>query len=188
MSDQEKTPPSPGLSRSSDALESVGIMTSLADGKDHPLGFGSLRIGRERRADLVITDKTVSRHHADIIYEGGRYVLYDHSSNGTWVNGNLVVVAHNLRDQDAVKFGQIEFVFSTQAVPKDEALRSGETTLPTKVPGFSTAVMKGGKARGGSGKLLKWVGVVALVLVLIAAIIYFALPDLADRITSLLPI
>jgi pSer/pThr/pTyr-binding forkhead associated (FHA) protein len=185
MREQQKAPSSAELPGSADALERVGVLTSIADGKDYPLGFGSLRVGRERRADLVITDKTVSRHHADVIYEGGRYVLYDHSSNGTWVNGSLVVVAHNLRDQDAVRFGKIEFVFSTRAVPKDQALRSGEAAIPTRVPGSSTAVMKGGKPRASSGAPLKWFGIVVLVLVVIGAVIYFALPDLANRIISL---
>jgi len=105
MSEPEKKRSASGASRSPGDFEQVGVLTRISDGKTFTLGFGSLRVGRQRRADLVITDKTVSRHHADVIYESGRYVLYDHSTNGTWVNGNLVAVAQPLRDRDTVKFG-----------------------------------------------------------------------------------
>ncbi len=71
--------------------ERVGILTRLSDGREYPLGVGNVRIGREQSEDLVVKDRTVSRHHADLTYESGRYVLYDQSSNGTWVNGNIVV-------------------------------------------------------------------------------------------------
>ena len=147
MSGQKKDSSSSGASRSHEDLEQVGVLTRLSDGKEFPLGFGSMRVGRQRRADLVITDKTVSRHHSDVIYESGRYVLYDHSTNGTWVNGNLVAVAQPLRDRDTVKFGKAEFVFSTKSVPTEQALRSGEITAPKRVPGSSTVFMRGGKGK-----------------------------------------
>jgi hypothetical protein len=186
MSGQEQDPSNSGASRSED-LEQVGVLTRLSDGKEFPLGFGSMRVGRQRRADLVITDKTVSRHHSDVIYESGRYVLYDHSTNGTWVNGNLVAVAQPLRDRDTVKFGKAEFVFSTKAVPTEQALRSGEITAPKRVPGSSTVFMRGGKGRGRTARRVKRLGIALLVLVVAALVIYFALPDVADKIISVLP-
>lgn len=187
MSGQEKDSSSSGASRSHQDLEQVGVLTRLSDGKEFPLGFGSMRVGRQRRADLVITDKTVSRHHSDVIYESGRYVLYDHSTNGTWVNGNLVAVAQPLRDRDTVKFGKAEFVFSTKAVPTEQALRSGEITAPKRVPGSSTVFMRGGKGRGRTARRMKRLGMALLILVVAAAVIYFVFPGVADRIISVLP-
>ena len=187
MSGQEKDSSSSGASRSHQDLEQVGVLTRLSDGKEFPLGFGSMRVGRQRRADLVITDKTVSRHHAYVIYESGRYVLYDHSTNGTWVNGNLVAVAQPLRDRDTVKFGKAEFVFSTKAVPTEQALRSGEITAPKRVPGSSTVFMRGGKGKGRTARRMKRLGMALLILVVAAAVIYFVFPGVADRIISVLP-
>lgn len=52
-----------------------------------------LRIGRVAENDLVLSDpdKTVSRFHAELRFEGGRYVLIDlNSQNGIWQDGRRV--------------------------------------------------------------------------------------------------
>jgi hypothetical protein len=188
MSGESKGPGSSGQSHPSSDLEQVGILSRLSDGKEFSLGFGSIRVGRQRRADLVVVDKTVSRHHADIIYESGRYVLYDHSTNGTWVNGNLVAVAQPLRDRDTIKFGKVEFAFSTKSIPKEQALRHAEQTAPKRVSQSSTLMMKGGKGRGRGKRRAKRLAILLLLLIVVApVVIYFALPDLADSIIQKLP-
>ncbi|HEU4936783.1 MAG TPA: FHA domain-containing protein [Vicinamibacterales bacterium] len=53
----------------------------------------TLRIGRASQNDLVLEDpgKGVSRNHAEIRFEGGRYTLVDlGSQNGLWVSGSRV--------------------------------------------------------------------------------------------------
>ena len=53
----------------------------------------TLRIGRAPQNDLVLEDpgKGVSRNHAEIRFEGGRYTLVDlGSQNGLWVSGSRV--------------------------------------------------------------------------------------------------
>ncbi len=52
-----------------------------------------VQIGRGRDNDIVLADpdKSVSRTHAELRYESGRYVIVDlQSQNGTWVNGRRV--------------------------------------------------------------------------------------------------
>ncbi len=164
--------------------ERVGILTRLSDGREYPLGVGNVRIGREQSEDLVVKDRTVSRHHADLTYESGRYVLYDQSSNGTWVNGNIVV-AQPLRDGDVVKFGETEYRFSW---------KSGATGTPAswlktgagKIMKLPTLRMKAGKARphGRSslvGCLVRQVVAFVLTIVLMGTIVYFTAPDLAQQ-------
>jgi tetratricopeptide (TPR) repeat protein len=54
------------------------------------LAGGTIHIGRGAHNDVVLEDpgKSVSRDHAQIRYEGGRYVLFDlESQNGIWVSG-----------------------------------------------------------------------------------------------------
>ncbi|HEY5611346.1 MAG TPA: FHA domain-containing protein [Thermoanaerobaculia bacterium] len=54
----------------------------------------AMRIGRDPGNDIVLRDPKVSRHHAEIIFEKGFFVLYDlSSSNGSFVNGKRVRVA-----------------------------------------------------------------------------------------------
>jgi len=53
----------------------------------------TVRLGRSPQDDIVLPDpsKGVSRTHAEIRFEGGRYVLVDHQSqNGIWVAGSRV--------------------------------------------------------------------------------------------------
>ena len=52
-----------------------------------------LQIGRGRDNDIVLEDpeKGVSRTHAELRFENGRYIVVDlQSQNGTWVNGQRV--------------------------------------------------------------------------------------------------
>ena len=46
-----------------------------------------VRIGRDRRNAVILPHTTVSRHHANLLRQGRRYLLMDKSSNGTFVNG-----------------------------------------------------------------------------------------------------
>ncbi len=45
----------------------------------------ALTVGRDARNDIVLTEITVSRTHARIEYGNGRFMLTDHSANGTFV-------------------------------------------------------------------------------------------------------
>jgi pSer/pThr/pTyr-binding forkhead associated (FHA) protein len=62
-------------------------------------------IGRSSSCQLVLADDTVSRRHAELRIQDGRWLLRDlGSSNGTWVNGRRVVEAE-VRPGDTVHLG-----------------------------------------------------------------------------------
>ncbi|MBN2720164.1 MAG: sigma 54-interacting transcriptional regulator [Proteobacteria bacterium] len=46
-----------------------------------------VRIGRDRRNAVILPHETVSRHHANLVRQGSRYLLMDRSTNGTFVDG-----------------------------------------------------------------------------------------------------
>ena len=51
-------------------------------------------VGRDPGNDIILRDPKVSRHHAEIVFERGFFVLHDlASANGTYVNGKKVRVA-----------------------------------------------------------------------------------------------
>lgn len=61
--------------------------------QEHELKEQTVRIGRGTQNDIVLEDpgKGVSRHHAELRFEGGRYTLVDlQSQNGIWVSGTRV--------------------------------------------------------------------------------------------------
>jgi hypothetical protein len=67
-----------------------------------------LEIGRSSACQIVLADDTVSRRHAELRFEDGRWLLRDlGSSNGTFVNGRLVTEAE-VRRGDVIALGGCE--------------------------------------------------------------------------------
>jgi uncharacterized protein (DUF1684 family) len=68
-----------------------------------------LEIGRSSACQIVLGDDTVSRRHAELRYEDGRWLLRDlGSSNGTYVNGRFVTEAE-VRRGDVIHLGGCAF-------------------------------------------------------------------------------
>ncbi len=75
-------------------------------GREIELSQELLTIGRFDESDVVIDDRLVSRHHAEIQRERGQYTLLDRGSrNGTFVNGQRISGSHVLRDGDEIQIG-----------------------------------------------------------------------------------
>ena len=73
-------------------------------------------IGRDAACDLVIPDMTVSRSHAGLRREAGRWLLSDAGSmNGTRLNGWRVTEPVPVRAGDEVMFGAITMVVTEHA-------------------------------------------------------------------------
>lgn len=66
-----------------------------------------IAIGRHPSCSLRFPPdlNVVSRRHADLVREGNRYKLIDHSSNGTLVNGKKVKEAY-LKNGDVISFSE----------------------------------------------------------------------------------
>jgi hypothetical protein len=71
-------------------------------GQRWPLTKDEHVVGRGGDCDILINDKTVSRHHARIKRDGERWLLIDESKNGTHVNGLPTQSPHALRDGDVI--------------------------------------------------------------------------------------
>lgn len=52
-----------------------------------------ITIGRGNTCDIVINEPIISRLHAEVVYNDGRYTFRDSSANGTTINGNHVINA-----------------------------------------------------------------------------------------------
>jgi len=76
-----------------------------------PIEKATTSIGRDRDNDLILADRTISRHHAQIASTKDGYILTDLSSyNGTILNGNPIqslLLKHN----DKIKIGPKSLVF-----------------------------------------------------------------------------
>jgi transcriptional regulator of acetoin/glycerol metabolism len=70
-----------------------------------PLGRGATTLGRDEGADIVLPVTAVSRKHAEVRREGGRFVVRDLGSrNGTLVNGHPVTEA-DIEPLDEIRVG-----------------------------------------------------------------------------------
>jgi hypothetical protein len=74
--------------------------------------FGGLSIGRSPEADVRIEDRFASQLHARVYSRDGTYYLEDlGSTNGTFLNGEMVNGEARLSDLDEVRIGDTEFRF-----------------------------------------------------------------------------
>ncbi len=87
-------------------------------------------IGRRTTADLQLNSTDVSREHAEILHDGGRYRLRDRGSRfGTFVNGDQVS-EHTLTSGDTIRLGRsggVELVFMVDG--ESSALRSSASEV-----------------------------------------------------------
>ncbi len=77
-------------------------------------GPGRFTIGREPGCDLVISDLSVSRQHADLTRLGDYWLLADLGSlNGTRCNGWRITSPVPVRAGDRLTFGQVTFIVTS---------------------------------------------------------------------------
>lgn len=117
-----------------------------------PLDRPLFLIGRRTSADLQIISTDVSREHAEIVHDEGRYRLRDRASRyGTFVNGEQVT-EHVLEHGDRIRLGRtdgLELVFVSEGATAgllDAASDGGDLRQ-------MTAILNGLRALG-SGRVL----------------------------------
>jgi signal transduction histidine kinase/pSer/pThr/pTyr-binding forkhead associated (FHA) protein len=81
-------------------------------------------IGRLRTNDLQINNSYVSRRHAEIIYQGGTFILRDNNSTGGVLVNGARVTTHVLRSGDRFQLGDVHpvvFLFEIHPSPLDSS-------------------------------------------------------------------
>jgi hypothetical protein len=95
----------------------VGCLIGMS-GRDKGDGFwirdGVNKVGRNGESHVVLSDETVSDHHATIRHHDGKFYLKDNdSTNGTFVSErhDPLMDTYELKDQDTIRFGDAVFKF-----------------------------------------------------------------------------
>lgn len=94
----------------------------------------TLRVGRHRDNDLVLSDSMVSRFHARITWDEqvGLPVLFDNGSqNGTQINDEKVRTAETLSDKARVVIGPFVLKIEIRGVDSDPAVLKDTNELVT---------------------------------------------------------
>ena len=84
-----------------------------------PLIFETMVLGRHPYCEVVLDHGAVSREHARISHDKGRYYLEDlHSRNGTYLNGKPVERKQPLFNGDVIRICDLEFVFYSESAER----------------------------------------------------------------------
>jgi predicted component of type VI protein secretion system len=118
------------------------MRTGPTPGAAYTLEGDQLMIGRDSTNEIVINDAEVSRRHARLTFQGGKYVLEDlGSTNGTFVNGQRLAGPRVLKAGEVVSFGeQIVLVFEVVSIDPGATVASPRAAAvpvasrPTFVP------------------------------------------------------
>src|SRR5690348_3470584 len=92
-------------------------------------------VGRDPGNDIILRDPKVSRHHAEIVFERGFFVLHDlASANGTYVNGKRVRVApltHGAKLRMGNTYGRFSEELPTESDAQEENTAGPSEPVPT---------------------------------------------------------
>lgn len=93
-----------------------------------PIDQATLVLGRHADADLVLPNPIVSRHHAQIDFDGEGCTIRDlGSKNGTYVNGERISGQPvPLNDRDVIHLGREEVALEFQASARTPTLGDAE--------------------------------------------------------------
>jgi hypothetical protein len=130
---------------SSGVVEETGVMTAngseiksvatlpanafliLNDNRIYPLRLSVVNIGRRLENNLVIDDPRVSRNHALLRANNGRYMLCDlNSTGGTYVNGQRIT-QQPLRPGDVISLAGVSIIYGEES-NADPYSTEGSTT------------------------------------------------------------
>lgn len=99
-------------------------------------------VGRLKNCAVPVDDPLVSRWHARVRFENGRYILNNLGQNPTRVN-DVLIQEHFLRDDDRIFFGQTEFlvqivataIHDSQQIPDEiKTVITQTLAAPTAIP------------------------------------------------------
>jgi pSer/pThr/pTyr-binding forkhead associated (FHA) protein len=97
-------------------------LAGARQGQRFPVSPQGLTLGRSADNDVALRDELmVSRYHAEIIAQGGGFVLRDlESANGTWVDGQRIVT-HMLAPGNCIRMGNVELLYADAAMAQSAA-------------------------------------------------------------------
>jgi hypothetical protein len=109
-------------------------------GAAYVLEGDQITIGRDSSNSIAINDAEISRRHARLTFQGGKYILEDlGSTNGTFVNGQRLAGPRVLKPGEVVSFGeQIVLVFEALSFDPGATVVSPRAAV---IPSASRPVM-----------------------------------------------
>jgi adenylate cyclase len=115
----------------------------IANGEDRvvPLAGGRTRLGRGSDNDVILSDVSVSRYHAEILREGVGWIVHDlKSTNGVEVN-RVPVEKAPLRAGDLLTIGSFELRLEEEEARPPRPAPAASEGLDGTISGFGNATI-----------------------------------------------
>jgi predicted component of type VI protein secretion system len=151
----------------------------------YPLEGDLITIGRDAANTIQINDAEISRRHARLQFQGGKYLIEDAgSTNGTHVNGQRLSAPYVLKPGDVVSFGETivlayetaDFDPGATVATSRSAMQGARPAAPGPVQSYAGEVPPGPAASQPVKRVNPLpIAVVAGVLILICACVAFFL-------------
>ena len=111
------------------------ILLVAGQAKTYELKHGDNFLGRLPECDIQIDSNMVSRKHARVYPQDGRFYIEDlNSGNGSFVNGQKITAPTLLKTDDRIKFGPILFRFEGDSSGSSSSKSGlGEDSSPAAV-------------------------------------------------------
>jgi serine phosphatase RsbU (regulator of sigma subunit)/pSer/pThr/pTyr-binding forkhead associated (FHA) protein len=141
-------------------VASIVFLAGPNAGRRYKLADGDYVIGRRSDCQIFVPDMRVSRQHARIKRENGRFWIEDlGSNNGTYVNGNRILQPSDLRHEDEITIANNRIRIELPETTTDKGKAGFDSHVTIVDVGQSSAVFK---ARDDSGdKVLRTSGVLS---------------------------
>lgn len=93
----------------------VKIIYGTNAGQTYRFNQEVIKIGRSKQNHLPIEDNTVSGFHSTVTFKDSKFIIVDHSKNGTFINGKKIKEAV-LNNGDEIQIGltKLQVLFETQ--------------------------------------------------------------------------
>src|SRR6266516_2930785 len=114
-------------------LGSIQFVSGSQAGNTFPITKPSITLGREPGNDIVISDPSVSRHHAQISLRNGTWTILKLAPQNTVTVNQRDVQQSAINDRDMIALGSITFLFSTNASVANAA-RPGQQASSRNAP------------------------------------------------------
>jgi hypothetical protein len=109
----------PAEIRTESSREAINSYLIVHGERIFPLDDLVINIGRRSENHLILNDPRVSRHHAQIRFNRGQYILFDlNSTGGTLVNGQRTH-QHVLKPGDVISLAGVLLIYGEEPKPVD---------------------------------------------------------------------
>src|SRR5947209_16140019 len=96
-------------------VASIKFLTGSLAGNTYHITKPKITLGREPDNDIVLSDPSVSRHHAQVTLDNGTWIITKLERRNTVTVNHRNVQQTTINDRDTIRIGGTSFLFQVNA-------------------------------------------------------------------------